>query len=230
MKTKRLKIMKKHTLPLVCIPVAALTLAGCSLFGMGETQPATQQTSESTKETQTETTEITETKETQTTEETRTTKAEADAEKTQTKLSLIAAGDNLIHDTVYEKFEEAPGEYDFTPMYSHIKDLVQSHDIAVINQETIFVENDSEIGSYPDFGTPHEMGDALVDTGFDVVLSATNHTMDKGTDTIYNMVDYWERKYPDIKLLGIHESRKDADTLDLVEKNGIRLAMFNYTY
>lgn len=230
MKTKRLKIMKKHTLPLVCIPVAALTLAGCSLFGMGETQPATQQTSESTKETQTETTETTETKETQTTEETRTTKAEAEVEKTQTKLSLIAAGDNLIHDTVYEKFEEAPGEYDFTPMYSHIKDLVQSHDIAVINQETIFVENDSEIGSYPDFGTPHEMGDALVDTGFDVVLSATNHTMDKGTDTIYNMVDYWERKYPDIKLLGIHESRKNADTLDLVEKNGIRLAMFNYTY
>ena len=172
MKTKRLKIMKKHTLPLVCIPVAALTLAGCSLFGMGETQPATQQTSESTKETQTEITETKETKETQTTEETRTTKAEAEAEKTQTKLSLIAVGDNLIHDTVYEKFEEAPGEYDFTPMYSHIKDLVQSHDIAVINQETIFVENDSEIGSYPDFGTPHEMGDALVDTGFDVVLSA----------------------------------------------------------
>ena len=150
--------------------------------------------------------------------------------KETTELTLIAAGDNLIHDTVYEKFYEGDGEYDFHPLYENVKNTIQSYDLAVINQETIFVEDDSEISNYPNFGTPHEMGEALVDTGFDIVLSATNHTMDKGADTIEFMYDYWKTKYPDITLLGIHGDEEDYNTIDIVEKNGIKLAMFNYTY
>lgn len=230
MKKKKNNNYLRRILPFVCCGAAAITFSGCSLFGGAE--PETVETDtvkvEETKASETETAETKETVTEQT--ETQTEETTDAGEEKVSKLTLIAAGDNLIHDTVYEKFEENDGEYDFTPMYTHIKDTVQAHDLAVINQETILVENDSEIGSYPDFGTPHEMGDALVDTGFDVVLSATNHTMDRGTDAIYGMADYWERKYPDVKLLGIHESKKDADTIDYVEKNGIKLAMFNYTY
>ena len=137
-----------------------------------------QNTAESTEETEEKTTSAT-VKETELRSE----------NSSKTELTLLAVGDNLIHDMVYEKFYEGDGVYDFHPLYEKVKSAIQSYDLAVINQETIFVEDDSEVSNYPNFGTPHEMGEALVDTGFDVILSATNHTMDKGADTIEYMYD-----------------------------------------
>jgi poly-gamma-glutamate synthesis protein (capsule biosynthesis protein) len=144
------------------------------------------------------------------------------------ELSLIAVGDNLIHSPIYKKAWNG-NTYDFTPMYSNIKDTIQSYDLAVINQETIFVDDYSNISSYPCFGTPSSMGEAIMDTGFNVVLSATNHTWDKGKTGYRNTLDYW-KNYPQITLLGLNENEEDYNTINIVEKNNFKIAMFNYTY
>lgn len=144
-------------------------------------------------------------------------------------LSLVAVGDNLIHSPIYNKARQDDGSYNFSPMYEDIKETIQSYDLAVINQETIFVEDESNISSYPCFGTPISIGDTLVDVGFDVVLNATNHTWDKRSIGWQNTIDFW-KKYPEITVLGINENEEDFNTVDIVEKNGFKLAMFNYTY
>ena len=144
-------------------------------------------------------------------------------------LSLIAVGDNLIHSPIYKKAKQADGSYDFSSMYANIKDTIQSYDLAVINQETIYVNDEVNVSSYPCFGTPSSMGDTLVDVGFDVILNATNHTWDKRSTGYENTINFW-KKYPEITTLGIHEDENDFNTVDIVEKNGFKLAMFNYTY
>lgn len=144
-------------------------------------------------------------------------------------LSLIAVGDNLIHSPIYKKAKQADGSYDFSSMYANIKDTIQSYDLAVINQETIYVNDEVNVSSYPCFGTPSSMGDTLVDVGFDVILNATNHTWDKRSIGYENTINFW-KKYPEITTLGIHEDENDFNTVDIVEKNGFKLAMFNYTY
>ena len=55
-------------------------------------------------------------------------------------LSIVTVGDNLIHSPIYNKALKEDGSYDFKPMYSDIKGYISSFDLAVINQETIFVE------------------------------------------------------------------------------------------
>jgi poly-gamma-glutamate synthesis protein (capsule biosynthesis protein) len=145
------------------------------------------------------------------------------------ELTLSAVGDNLIHTPIFKKAAKGDGTYDFTPMYEHVKDYIASYDISVVNQETIFVEDDSNVSSYPCFGTPEDMGEALIDTGFDVVLSATNHTWDKGITGVTDTLNYWA-KYPEITLLGIHDSEEDYEQIDYMTKNNIDLALFNYTY
>lgn len=60
-------------------------------------------------------------------------------------LSLIAVGDNLIHSPIYKKAKQADGSYDFSSMYANIKDTIQSYDLAVINQETIYVNDEVNI-------------------------------------------------------------------------------------
>lgn len=146
-------------------------------------------------------------------------------------LTMIAAGDNLMHKTIIDKaWRPETGTHDFRFLYTEIRDLIQSRDLGVINQETIFISDNALISDYPTFGTPQVMGEALVDTGFDIVLSATNHTWDKGARGVTDTLNYWKTAHPEIKLLGIHESPEAFNTIDYVEKNGIRLAMFNYTY
>ncbi|MBP3730784.1 MAG: CapA family protein [Mailhella sp.] len=145
-------------------------------------------------------------------------------------MSLCAVGDNLIHDSVYKKFRSKDGGWDFSPIYSHVRELIESHDISVINQETIFVDDTKKVSTYPCFGTPVEMGDALVGAGFNVVLTATNHAWDKQGYGVDTTLRYWKAKHPEIVVLGTHDSPEDRSRIEIMQINGMRIAMFNYTY
>ena len=49
-----------------------------------------------------------------------------------------------------------------------------------------------------------------------------------GIQNVYDAIDYWSDK--DVTVLGIHKSAQDAAIPTIVEKNGIKLGMINYTY
>lgn len=154
-----------------------------------------------------------------------------DREEKIQSVTIAAVGDNLIHESIYKKaYDRKTDTYDFYHMYDPVRERISSYDIAVINQETVFVADRRQISSYPCFGTPCEIGDAIVNAGFDIVLGATNHTWGKGEYGVNTMLGYWRDHYPAITLLGIHESMEDYDAVDYIEVNGIRMALFNYAY
>ncbi len=159
----------------------------------------------------------------------RDTSADADADGVYTA-SIMAVGDNLIHTPVYESAKQADGTYDFTSIFENLYDQIQGADISVINQETILIDDRSRISSYPTFGTPIEMSDAISAAGFNVVLHATNHTMDKGTQGVRDTLSVWHNYFPEMTVLGIHSSQEDADEIQYLEKNNIKFALLNYTY
>ena len=53
--------------------------------------------------------------------------------------SVITAGDNLIHSSVYKDANKNANYngYDFKPMYEYIKPIVSEYDIAYYNQEIV---------------------------------------------------------------------------------------------
>ena len=155
---------------------------------------------------------------------------ETEPEPEPSRVRLMAVGDNLIHNTVYWSAELPEGGYDFSPFYAAIAPVAQEYDIACINQETILVTDPALYDNYPSFGSPVHVADALVKAGFRVVTGATNHCFDKGETGILDTCRYWREVYPGVTLLGIHDSEEDAQKLRVVEKNGIRIAMLNYTY
>ncbi len=144
-------------------------------------------------------------------------------------VTLLAVGDNLIHIEVVQSGEKSDGGLNYDHLYSKLKEEISAADIAVVNQETILGGDDFAYSGYPNFNSPTEIGDALVEAGFDVVLHATNHTMDKGTKGIENTFSYWKTK-PEIRILGINETKDARNEIPVIEKNGIKLAMLNYTY
>lgn len=144
------------------------------------------------------------------------------------RVTLCAVGDNLIHSPIYKKCKTENG-YNFDGLYAHISDFVKQRDIAAINQETIFAENEADYSGYPLFGTPPQVGDSIVRAGFNVVTSATNHTYDKGRNAVLHTLDFWD-KYTRITLLGINRTEEDAHKIQIMSVNGIKIAFFNFTY
>ena len=163
-------------------------------------------------------------------EKTQVLEAENTADK-DPELTLIMVGDILLHTPVAKSGVQQDGSYDFTALFANVKDEVEAADLALVNQEVIIGGTALGITGYPSFNAPFELGDALVEAGFDVVLHATNHTLDKGKKGIANCLSFWQEKYPQITVLGINESREaQEDHIFVYEQNDIRVAVLNYTY
>lgn len=145
-------------------------------------------------------------------------------------VSLVAVGDNLIHIPLLTEGKNDDGSYDFSFLYEIMKEDFLSADIAVINQESVIGGEDLGYDGYPNFNSPDEVADAIVDAGFDVVLHASNHAMDVGTAGIKHSISYWKSKGDAITMLGFNESEAELCAPKYIEKNGIKIAMFNYTY
>ena len=145
------------------------------------------------------------------------------------QVRLKAVGDNLIHKELYRAAQYEDGKYNFDRMFENVRGEIAKADVAVINQETILVKDASDVSSFPAFGSPAAVGDAVVRAGFNVVTHASNHALDKGYKAIKESVGFWRESHPEIMWTGIHDSKEDRDELRVIEKNGIRMALLNYT-
>lgn len=146
------------------------------------------------------------------------------------EVKLVMVGDILLHTPLAESGKRPEGGYDFSAVFEKLKEEIEAADVALVNQEVIIGGAELGVSGYPSFNAPYELGDALVDTGFDVVLHATNHTLDKRKQGLLNCLSFWKEKYPDIAVLGIHDSSESQQEIYVYEQQGIRIAMLNYTY
>lgn len=146
------------------------------------------------------------------------------------EIKLVMVGDILLHTPVAESGEQPEGGYDFSAIFANVKEEIQAADLALVNQEVIIGGAELGVSGYPAFNAPYELGDALMEAGFDVVLHATNHALDKGKRGILNCLSFWQENYPDTAVLGIHDSRESQQEIYVYEQQGIRVAVLNYTY
>lgn len=156
--------------------------------------------------------------------------AALEKEQEENVIDFLAVGDNIAHLGIRESGMTESGDWNYDAIYQPVKEDVEAADLALVTQETVFVENREDISGYPSFGTPPEFGDALADTGFDVVAHATNHILDKGTDSIEFTMKWWKENHADTRILGIHESQADADNMTVIQCKALKLAMLDYTY
>lgn len=147
--------------------------------------------------------------------------------KEKTEVSFVVFGDNLMHEPIYRYGLRQGGSFDF--LFENMKDVIEKSDVAVINQETPLVANPGQYGGYPRFGTPEQVGWAIVDAGFDVVTCATNHMLDRGGDGVCFTKEFFTSS--GVVCLGIETvDEADGRPYEILVRNGIRFALFNYTY
>lgn len=146
------------------------------------------------------------------------------------EVTLVMVGDILLHTPLAETGELEDGGYDFRALFANMREDISGADLALVNQEVILGGAELGVSGYPRFNAPYELGDALADAGFDVILHATNHALDKGQKGLLNCLAFWEEHYPEKAVLGIHGSLEDSEEIYIYEQDGIRIAVLNYTY
>lgn len=142
-------------------------------------------------------------------------------------LKMLMVGDVLIHGNVYND-AKVDSTYDFSPMFDDIRDIVKQYDLAFYNQETPFGGKELKYSGYPTFNTPSEIGDEMIEMGFNLVSLATNHTMDKGEKGALNSLNYWKEK-ENVLVAGSYASTEERNKEVIKEKNGITYTMLAYT-
>lgn len=149
---------------------------------------------------------------------------------TEPEITLVMVGDVLMHMRVTNSGKQADGTYNYDHLFAPTKELVEAADLALVNQEVILGGPELGYSGYPRFNAPYEVADALVSAGFDVILHATNHTLDKGKTGVLNSLNYWRENYPETAVIGMQDSQEAQDQIYVYEKDGIRIAILNYTY
>lgn len=141
------------------------------------------------------------------------------------RVTLVAVGDNLLHNTISWDAELPGGGYDFTPVYQYVKPWIQGADLAFLSQE---VPLNGTAGRYPNLDAPQQAADAAVDCGFDVVNQATNHALDKGMTGLENTLKAWAQR--EMPVIGAFLSPEEAAKPCLIQRGGLTFGFLGYTY
>lgn len=151
--------------------------------------------------------------------------------KAPVEIKVMMIGDMLIHPGVYKSGFDSkgiPSNYDH--FFANILPDLNESDIKIVNQETPLGGKELGLSGYPSFNSPQEIGDSMVKAGFNVILHASNHFLDKGLAGAQATIDYWKTKHPEVAYLGANDTAEDVEKIYVYEKDGFKVAILNYTY
>ncbi len=146
-----------------------------------------------------------------------------------TRISLLFAGDVMGHDSqIASAYDPATKTYDYTSCFQFIQPYIAAADIAIANLEVTLAGPPYK--GYPQFSSPDALAEALKAIGFDALVTANNHCIDRGKHGLERTIEMLDK-------LSIPHTGTFVDTVSrlndsplLIEKNGFRLALLNYSY
>lgn len=143
---------------------------------------------------------------------------------------LAAVGDIMIHSPqIAGAYLESEDRYDFQENFSYITPYLKKADFVVGNLETTLTGKEyGGYSGYPLFNSPPELAGVLKKSGFDLLITANNHSLDRGpagiTNTIHNLEE------AGLNFVGTARSLEERKRGYLLTRNGIKVAFFAYTY
>ncbi|MFA7421917.1 MAG: CapA family protein [Melioribacteraceae bacterium] len=143
-------------------------------------------------------------------------------------ISFSFVGDLMCHAPQFEAARVNADSFDFRSVYSDVKEILSKSDFTIGNLETVIAGKESRYTGYPMFNTPEDYLAALKDSGFDILITSNNHSMDRGITGINKTIDNL-RKHG-LPNFGTYQTAKERDSVLIIEKEGIKIALFAYTY
>ena len=104
--------------------------------------------------------------------------------------TIGTVGDLLMHKPVFESCRQSDGSYDFESIFRYFKDTISSLDYAIANLETTFGGDGYVYQGNPAFNCPDALAGDVAEAGFDMLLTANNHSGDTMASGIIRTVEH----------------------------------------
>lgn len=145
------------------------------------------------------------------------------------KITFLFAGDIMGHDEqIWSAENRVTHTFNYDTVFRYISPVVGKVDIAIANLEVTLAGKPYK--GYPQFSSPVELAVACRNAGFDCLVTANNHSADRGKKGIISTINNLDSL--GIPHTGTFLDRANRDTLSplMISRNGISVALLNYTY
>ncbi|MGW8379431.1 CapA family protein [Streptomyces sp. ODS28] len=144
--------------------------------------------------------------------------------------TLVGTGDLLIHDSLIRQARADAGGtgHSFRRMLADAERTADSADLALCHMETVYGEKEGPFTGYPEFKTPPRLAADVKAAGYDGCSTASNHTLDAGTDGIARTLGAMDEA--GLRHAGSARSAKEARTPAWLRAGGATVAHLAYTY
>lgn len=154
---------------------------------------------------------------------------QASINKEKDTLSLLFAGDIMGHSPqITSAYNKTTQRYEYEPVFAKVAPIFRKNDYVIANLEVTL--GGKPYTGYPTFSSPNALAAACYKSGMNVMVTANNHSCDRGkkgiTNTLYQLDS-----------LGIKHTGTFYDLIDrarrnllVLRKNNIRVGILNYTY
>ena len=144
------------------------------------------------------------------------------------EVEIVFAGDAMQHEAQNKAAKQADGSYSFDECFASIAPYVEAADYAVVNLEMPLAG--APYSGYPMFCAPDSYSEALKKAGFDLMLTANNHALDKRDKGAKRTLDVLDEQGLDH--VGTYRNKSDREkALPLIKDIiGFKIAFLNYTY
>ena len=140
--------------------------------------------------------------------------------------TISTQGDLLMHSPVFATCKQSDGTYDFDSIFKYTKDLVSSADYAIANLETTFGGPEHPHVNNQSFCCPDELAVDAAEAGYDMLLTANNHSGDSMGDGLIRTLEV--TRAAGLDTLG--SQMPGENRYSIVEIYGMKIGMAAYTW
>lgn len=157
-------------------------------------------------------------------EDTLQTIANSNSSKPDSIIRISAVGDILCgEEMLQDAYNEETKSYSFEHMFQNITSLVKRSDAVLGTMETNFVEK--AYSGYGNRNSPKQFGEAIKNSGINLVSISTNHSLDYGLSGLQETKDYLEQIG-----FGVVGDRLAKQTVMIKTIKNTKIAFLSYTY
>jgi poly-gamma-glutamate capsule biosynthesis protein CapA/YwtB (metallophosphatase superfamily) len=145
------------------------------------------------------------------------------------RISLLFIGDIMGHDSqIWAAEDITTHAYDYNDVFTYVKPLISDVDLAIANLEVTLAGPPYK--GYPQFSSPAALAVACKNAGIDCLVTANNHSVDKGKTGIEGTI--FRLDSIGMPHTGTFTDKASKESLQplVLNRNGISVALLNYTY
>ncbi|MDR6505910.1 CapA family protein [Arthrobacter oryzae] len=147
--------------------------------------------------------------------------------------SVLVTGDMLVHAQLWDQARAdaaalgKPG-LDFTPLLEGQRAYIDNSDLAICHQETPVARPEGPFSAYPSFNVPPQIIAASRNVGYQACTTASNHTIDRGTDGLVRTLDALDAA--GLKHTGSYRTEADSQGILILQTKAARIAVIEAAY